>query len=51
MIKTLTQHGNNLALILDKPILELLNIDVDTPIFTEGKFLTLYPSRQALPTV
>ena len=45
MIKTLTKHGNSLALILDKPILELLNIDVDTPISisTDGKSLTLSP--------
>ena len=45
MIKTLTKHGNSLALILDKPILELLNIDADTPISisTDGKALTLSP--------
>ena len=45
MIKTLTKHGNSLALILDKPILELLNIGADTPISisTDGKTLTLSP--------
>ena len=45
MIKTLTKHGNSLALILDKPVLELLNIDVDTPISisTDGKSLILSP--------
>ena len=45
MIKTLTKHGNSLALILDKPILELLNINADTPISisTDGKSLTLSP--------
>ena len=45
MIKTLTKHGNSLALILDKPILELLNIDAETPISisTDGKSLTLSP--------
>ena len=45
MIKTLTKHGNSLALILDKPILELLNIDADTPISisTDGIVLTLSP--------
>ena len=45
MIKTLTKHGNSLALILDKPILELLNIESDTPISisTDGKSLTLSP--------
>ena len=45
MIKTLTKHGNSLALRLDKPVLELLNIDADTPISisTDGKSLTLSP--------
>ena len=45
VIKTLTKHGNSLALILDKPILELLNIDADTTISisTDGKTLTLSP--------
>ena len=45
VIKTLTKHGNSLALILDKPILELLNIGADTPISisTDGKALTLSP--------
>jgi antitoxin component of MazEF toxin-antitoxin module len=32
MTKTLTKHGNSLALVIDKPILELLNFDVDTPL-------------------
>jgi antitoxin component of MazEF toxin-antitoxin module len=45
MIKTLTKHGNSLALILDKPILELLNIQPQTPITitTDGKSLILSP--------
>ena len=45
VIKTLTKHGDSLALILDKPILELLNIDEDTPIsvITDGRTLTLSP--------
>ncbi len=47
MIKTLTKHGNSLALVIDKPILELLNIDPDTPISisTDGKTLILSPVR------
>ncbi len=32
MIKTLVKHGNSWALIIDKPILELLNITPDTPL-------------------
>jgi antitoxin component of MazEF toxin-antitoxin module len=45
VIKTLTKHGNSLALILDKPILELLNIEPETPISvtTDGKSLILSP--------
>jgi len=30
MAKTLTRHGNSLALVIDKPILELLKIDEHT---------------------
>jgi len=47
MIKTLTAHGNSAALIIDKPILELLDITVDTPlkITTDGKSLILSPVR------
>ena len=45
MVKTLTRHGNSLALVLDKPILELLNIDGDTPlhISTDGRSLVISP--------
>lgn len=45
MVKTLTKHGNSLALVIDKPILELLKIDADTPlaITTDGKSLTVSP--------
>lgn len=41
MIKKLTRHGNSLALVIDRPILELLNIDPDTPldVSTDGKQL------------
>jgi antitoxin component of MazEF toxin-antitoxin module len=45
MVKTLTRHGNSLALVLDKPILELLNIDDVTPlkISTDGESLVISP--------
>jgi antitoxin MazE len=48
MIKKLTRHGNSLALVIDKPILEILNIAADTPlhISTDGRSLTITPSRQ-----
>ena len=49
MVKTLTAHGNSLALIVDKPILELLDIRPDTPlqITTDGRNLIVSPLRAA----
>ena len=46
MIKHLTQHGNSAALIIDKPILALLNITMTTPleISTDGRSLIISPS-------
>ncbi len=43
MIKTLTKHGNSYALVIDKPILELLNFAPDAPleITTDGRVLTI----------
>ena len=47
MIKTLTQHGNSLALVIEKPVLELLGADADTPfdISTDGQVLILSPVK------
>ncbi len=47
MVKRLTKHGNSLALIIDRPILELLRIDADTPleISTDGQVLIVSPVR------
>lgn len=47
MIKTLTPHGNSAALIIDKAILEILNIDMSTPleIVTDGESLIISPVR------
>lgn len=47
MIKTLTRHGNSYALVIDKPIMELLNIAPDTPleITTDGQALHIAPAR------
>ena len=47
MVKTLVKHGNSYALVIDKPILELLNITPDTPLevsTTDGVTLTIKPS-------
>ena len=48
MRKTLTRHGNSYALVIDKPILELLHIQPDTPleIATDGQTLMVSPIRE-----
>ena len=45
MVKRLIQHGNSAALIIDKPIMEMLNITNDTTfqLSTDGKNLILSP--------
>ena len=47
MLKKLTRHGNSLALVIDKGVLELLNIDDKTPleISTDGTLLLISPVR------
>ena len=47
MIKKLTKHGNSLALIIDRPILELLKVDATTQmdISTDGEVLIITPVR------
>lgn len=47
MVKKLTKHGNSLALVIDKGVLDLLNIDDKTPldISTDGKLLIIAPIR------
>ena len=47
MTKKLIKHGNSAALILDKPILELLNVTAETPleITTDGKNIIISPVR------
>jgi antitoxin component of MazEF toxin-antitoxin module len=48
MIKSLTKHGNSLALVIEKPILELLGADADTQfdISTDGEVLILTPVKE-----
>lgn len=47
MIKKLTRHGNSLALVIDRPILDLLKVDPDTPLelATDGDVLIVRPLR------
>ncbi len=46
MVKYLASHGNSAARIIDKPIMELLNIDMRTSleITTDGKNLIVSPA-------
>jgi antitoxin MazE len=45
MIKKLSKHGNSLALVIDRPILELLKIDEETALnlSTDGRSLVVSP--------
>ncbi len=47
MNKTLIKHGNSLALVIDKPILEMLRISADTPLelTTDGDSILIMPIR------
>ena len=47
MIKTLSTVGNSLGLVIDRPILELLDISKDTPleIKTDGEALIIRPVK------
>ncbi len=48
MIKRLTAVGNSLGLIIEQPILELLDIDKETPleVRTDGEALIIRPQRK-----
>jgi antitoxin MazE len=47
MVKKLTKHGNSLALVIDRAILELLKIGSETPldVSTDGQVLVIAPVR------
>jgi antitoxin component of MazEF toxin-antitoxin module len=49
MVKKLTRIGSSLGLVIEKPILELLGIDRDTPleVRTDGDSLIVRPMRTA----
>ncbi|HPO14048.1 MAG TPA: AbrB/MazE/SpoVT family DNA-binding domain-containing protein [Candidatus Hydrogenedentes bacterium] len=46
-MKKLTKHGNSLALVIERPILDLLKLDANTPleISTDGDILIVKPHR------
>lgn len=47
MIKRLTKHGNSLALVIERGVLDLLEIDAETPLSltTDGRCLIVTPVR------
>ncbi len=48
MVKMLVRHGNSLALVLDKPILDLLKITEETPleiVTLDGCSLQIRPAK------
>ncbi len=49
MIKALTKHGNSMALVIERPILELLGANPETKfdVTTDGEALILTPIRDA----
>jgi antitoxin MazE len=46
MIKNLVKHGNSWALVIDRPILDLLKIQPEDPleVTTDGKSMTIAPA-------
>ena len=53
MIKTLTKHGNSAALVIERPILELLGASADTAfeVVTDGHALILTPVKDTVHSV
>jgi antitoxin component of MazEF toxin-antitoxin module len=49
MVKKLIRHGNSAALVIDKPIMEILNITNETTfeLSTDGKNLILSPQIES----
>ena len=48
MVKKLIQHGNSAALVIDKPIMEMLNITNETTfeLSTDGRNIVLSPQAE-----
>lgn len=46
MLKNLVKHGNSWALVIDRPILDLLNISPESPleITTDGRSVIVAPA-------
>jgi antitoxin MazE len=53
LIKKLTKYGNCFALVIDRPVLNLLGIEIDTPLeisTPDGKKLEITPLRNGSQT-
>ena len=50
MTKRLIQHGNSTALIIDKPILDILNLTSETTfqLSTDGRNIILSPQNETI---
>lgn len=50
MVKKLTKSGNSYALVIERPILDLLNITPDTPlnVTTNGQGIQITPVRDQI---
>ncbi len=49
MTKKLIRHGNSAALVLDKALLDLLKVEMDTPlqVTTDGRNIIISPQSKA----
>ncbi|MCX7012057.1 MAG: AbrB/MazE/SpoVT family DNA-binding domain-containing protein [Candidatus Sumerlaeota bacterium] len=49
MVKRLTKHGNSYALVIDRPIMDLLEMNPETllQVTTDGKCLVIRPASEA----
>jgi len=52
MIKNFVKHGNSWAIVIDRPILDLLKISPDQPVelSTDGKTMTITPISPSADT-
>jgi len=50
MISQLTKHENSWAVVIDQPLIDLLNIEPETllEITTDGKVLTIRPMNDSI---
>ena len=51
MTKTLAKHGNSFAIVIDRPVMDLLDFDPEKPVevTTDGKSLIVTPVKTGKP--